>query len=262
MVSAPLNASHGYASPLLQSTLERSAALAESLDRPNVLARILVGLFAVQLVQGHITLAHQTAERTLQLAEAEPDLAGQAHFGFAGSASILGLLNVAITHFDLADDLSPGPTSFILGTHHEVHSRAWAAHVQWLLGDEQRAIARSADALERGKLANHPYSLAVALAYAGITHQLCEDREALLLSDLELRELCIQYEFAYYGEWTLILEGWATGGEAGVALIRKGVARLRSQGAYVRMPYWLSLLADALIEDGREDEAPRSSTRP
>jgi DNA-binding SARP family transcriptional activator len=255
LISAPLNASLGYASPVLQTTLERSATLAESLDRTNVLARILVGLFTVQFVQGHIALAHQTAWRALQLVQADPDLAGQAHFGFAGSASSLGLLNTAITHFDLAIDLSRGPVSFILGTHHEVHSQAWAAHAQWLLGDEQAALIRCADAVDRGKRANHPYSLAVSLAYAGITYQLCADRNALLLAIAELRDLCIQYEFAYYGEWTLILEGWATGGEAGVSLIREGIARLRSQGSYVRMPYWLSLLGDALIEDRREHEA-------
>ena len=255
LVSAPLNALYGYASPVLQSTLERSAALAESLERPSVLARILVGLFSVQIVQGHIALAHQTAGRALRLSETEPDLAGQAHFGFAGSASSLGLLDLAITHFDVASEFSPGPVPFILGTHHEVHSQAWAAHAQWLIGDEQGSLSRCADAVDRGRLANHPYSLAVALAYAGVTYQLCADTDAMLRSTMELRDLCAQYEFAYYGEWTFILEGWAIGGTDGTTLVRKGIDRLRSQGAYFRMPYWLSRLAETLIEDGREDEA-------
>jgi len=255
LMSAPLNALHGYSSPVMQSTLERSASLAESLDRPKMLARILVGLFSVRFVQGHIALAHEIAARALALAEAEPDLAGQAHFGFAGSASSLGFLTTAITHFDFAVDLSPGAVSFILGTHHEVHSQAWAAHAQWLLGDDARAIARCTDAVERGRAVDHPYSLAVALAYAGITYQLCADRTSLLLAVVELRDLCQRYEFAYYGEWALILEGWATGGQRGVTLIRKGVTRLRAQGAYARMPYWLSLLAEALIDNGRADEA-------
>ena len=214
-----------------------------------------MGLFSVQIVQGHITLAHQTAGRALQLAETEPDLAGQAHFGFAGSASSLGLLDIAIKHFDMASEIPPGPVSFILGTHHEVHCQAWAAHTQWLIGDEQGSFTRCAEAVERGRLANHPYSLAVALAYAGITHQLCGDRDGMLRAIVELRDLCVHYEFAYYGEWTLILEGWAVGGADGIALIRNGIDRLRSQGAYLRMPYWLSLLADTLIRDRREDEA-------
>jgi tetratricopeptide (TPR) repeat protein len=253
-MSAPLNALQGYSSPVLQSTLERSAALAEGLDRPRVLARILAGLFSVRFVKGHIAQAHELAEQALALAEADPDLRGQAHFAFGGSATSLGMHAEAITHFDLAID-SPGSITFILGTHHEVHAQAWAAHAQWLLGDDHQAAFRCADAVERGRSVDHPYSLAVALAYAGITHQLCGDRTSLLQAVVELRDLCQRYEFAYYGEWALILEGWAGGGQKGVARIRRGITHLRSQGAYARMPYWLSLLADVLIADERHDEA-------
>ena len=254
-MSAPLNALHGYSSSVLQSTLERSAALAEGLGRPKVLARILVGLFSVRFVQGHIALAHQLAERSLALAETDPDLAGHAYFAFAGSATSLGMHTKAVIHFDLAVDSSPGAVSFILGTHHEVHAQAWAAHAHWLLGDEDQTLLRCRDAIERGRSVDHPYSLAVALAYAGVTHQLRGDRESLGQAVVELRDLCRRYEFAYYGEWALVLDGWATGGEAGIAQIRLGISRLRSLGAYARMPYWLSLLADVLVGQGRTDEA-------
>ncbi len=254
-MSAPLNARHGYSSPLLQSTLERSAALADRLDRPKVLARILVGLFAVRFVQGHIAQAHELAVRALALAAADPDLTGQAHFAFAGTATSLGMLAPAITHFDLAIDCSPAGVSFILGTHHEVHVQAWAAHAHWLLGDDDRAVSRCADAVDQGRSVDHPYSLAVTLAYAGITHQLCDDRTSLLRAVRELSDLCRRYEFAYYGEWGLILGGWATGGQRGVDDIRRGINRLRALGAYTRMPYWLSLLAEVLMAEGRRDEA-------
>jgi DNA-binding SARP family transcriptional activator/tetratricopeptide (TPR) repeat protein len=256
-MAPPLNALHGYSSPLLQSTLERSAALAEGLDRPKVLARILVGLFSVRFVQGHIALAHELAERALALtlADGDPDLAGQAHFAFAGSATSLGMLVAALTHFDLGIDPSSGTTTFILGTHHDIHAQAWAAHAEWLLGDSDRAVWRCADAVERGRSVDHPYSLAVALAYAGITHQLCGDRTTLLEAVGQLRDLCRRYEFAYYGEWALILEGWTTGGRKGADDISRGINRLRGLGAYARMPYWLSLQAEVLMAEGRRDEA-------
>ncbi len=254
-MAPPLNALYGYSSPLLQSTLERSATLAERLDRPTVLARILVGLFSVRFVQGHIALAHELAERALVLAGADPDLAGQAHFAFAGSATSLGMLVPALSHFDLGIDLSSGATTFILGTHHDIHAQAWAAHAQWLLGDSDRAVWRCADAVDRGRSVDHPYSLAVALAYAGITHQLRGDRASLLDAVGELRDLCRRYEFAYYGEWALILEGWTTGGRTGADDIRLGINRLRGLGAYARMPYWLSLQAEVLTAEGRRDEA-------
>jgi DNA-binding SARP family transcriptional activator len=254
-MTAPLNAIHGYSSPVMQSTLERLAVLSEGLGRSRVLVLNLVGLFAVRFVQGHTALSHELAGRALALAEADPELAGQAHFAYAGSASSLGMLTTATSHFDLAVDHTPPTVSLIVGTRLDVHSQAWAAHTHWLLGDEGQAALRCGDALERGRTSDHPYSLAVALAYAGITHQLQGDRDSLLRATGELRELCRRHEFAYYGEWALILEGWATGRGPGVAQIRRGISRLRSQRAMARMPYWLSLLADALVREGDEDEA-------
>jgi hypothetical protein len=85
-------------------------------------------------------------------------------------------------------------------------------------------------------------------------YQLRADRDSLLRAAIELPELCRRHDFAYYGEWAIVLDGWASGGELGVAQIRLGITRLRSQGAHTRMPSWLSLLAEALIGDGHEEE--------
>ena len=76
-------------------------------------------------------------------------------------------------------------------------------------------------------------------------HDLPELRRAVA----ELRELCGRYDFAYYREWGLILDGWSAGGPAGTALARRGIDNLKSQGSFARMPYWLSLLADLSARD-------------
>jgi tetratricopeptide (TPR) repeat protein len=254
-MSAPLNALQGYSSPELQSTLERSVVLAESLGRRRVLLRNLVGLWTVRFVQGHIAPAHELAARALALAEADHDVAGQAHFAYAGSASSLGMLSTAVSHFDLAVGQAPAADFSIVGSHPGVHSQAWAAHACWLLGDDAQAAFRCADAVARARAIDQPYSLTVALAYAAITHQLRADTDSLHPAVAELRELCERHRFAYYGEWGIVLDGWATGGDSGVARIRTGIAQLRSRGAYARMPYWLALLAEALIGAGRVGEA-------
>jgi tetratricopeptide (TPR) repeat protein len=254
-MSAPLNAMQGYASPVLQSMLERSVSLAERLGRPDVLVRNLVGLFSVRFVQGYTAESHELASRALALSSGDPELAGEAHFAFAGSASSLGLLQLAVEHFDLAIEMSPDRVPLVVGTRPEVHSMAWSAHAMWLLGNDTEAAARSFDAVQRGRLAREPYSLAVALAYASITDQLRGDAESLRRDIAELRSLCRRHEFAYYTEWGLILDGWASGDERGLSRIRLGIRSLRSQGAYARMPYWLSLLADALVTSGKDEEA-------
>ena len=60
----------------------------------------LVGLCAVRFVQGHVTDAYELATRALDLAEAEPKTAGQAHMVMAGSLTSLGRLEEAIDHFE------------------------------------------------------------------------------------------------------------------------------------------------------------------
>ncbi|WP_322761134.1 ATP-binding protein [Frankia sp. Cr2] len=254
-MTGPLNAVHGYSSPEVQSTLERSVALAERLSRPHALLTSLIGLFTVRFVQGHTAQAHELATRALALAEADPDLAGQAHFAYAGSATSLGRHATAITHFDRAYNLVPDGVSLIVGTRTDVHAMAWAAHAHWLLGDDARALSRCDEAVERGRAADHPYSLTVALAYAALTHQLRGDRASLATAAKELDELCRRYEFAYYREWAAILTGWATGDERGIAAIQQAVSRLRTQGARTRMSYWLSLLAQVQIGCGHAEAA-------
>jgi hypothetical protein len=71
----------------------------------------------------------------------------------------------------------------------------------------------------------------------------------------ELRELCQRYAFAYYREWVLILDGWSRGDASGIALARRGIGNLRAEGAFTRMPYWLSLLADLLARNGHPGPA-------
>ena len=67
----------------------------------------------------------------------------------------------------------------------------------------------------------------------------------------ELRELCDRYDFAYYREWGLILDGWSAADQTGIGLAQRGIGNLKSQGSFARMPYWLSLLADLSARDSR-----------
>ena len=253
-MSAPSNALYGYASPVTQTTLEKTVLLAERLGQTPILVRSLVALFGTRFVQGNIDQSYEVADRALALAGSDAELAAQAHFGFAGSVLSLGYPATAAEHFDLAIELSPANASLLVGTRLDVHSQGWSAHAHWLLGDEDGAAARAADALSRARAADHPYSVAVALAYAAITAQLCGNPDALAAAIAELDGLCRRYEFAYYGEWALILEGWSVG-EVGVSRVRDGISRLRSLGSFARMPYWLCLLSSTLDAAGRRDEA-------
>jgi hypothetical protein len=211
-------------------------------------------LGASQFVQGHIADAHRTAVRALGLVRPGSDLGGAAHFAAAGSAIGLGMPDQAVYHFDTAARLATD-ASLSVGTRPDIHGHAWSAHAHWLLGDDHLTLPSCEGAVAAARSIDHPYSLAVALAYAGITHQLVGDREALASATSELRHLCDRYGFAYYCEWALVLQGWLQEGSAGITLLELGIEHLRSEGSFARMPYWLSLLADRLGRGGQRQRA-------
>ena len=252
-IAAPLNARHGYSSPEVQRTLERSIALAEALGRKDSIITGLVSLWGSRFVQGRIADGYQTATRARALVDPDSELSGQAHFAVGGSAVSLGMPAEGLRHLECVAKLAGGAVWLSIGTRADVHSTAWAAHAHWLLGHDDDALSACHEAIKLARAVDHPYNLAVALAYGCITHQMRDDVSALKGTVGELRELCERYGFAYYREWGLILDGWSRTDGSGTGLAQRGIDNLRSDGSFTRMPYWLSLLADLLARDNRPD---------
>jgi DNA-binding SARP family transcriptional activator/tetratricopeptide (TPR) repeat protein len=254
-MAAPLNARYGYSSLELQRTLERSIVLAESLGRKDSMLTGLVALWTSRFVQGRTADGYQTATRALALVDPGSELSGPAHFAVGGSAISLGMPAEAVRHFELAAKLTSGDLSLSVGTRPEVHSMAWAAHAHWLLGHDDDARSSCREAIKLARAIDHPYTLAVALAYGAITHQMRHDMSELRDTVGELRDLCDRYGFAYYREWALVLDGWSRTEAPGIGLARRGIGNLKSEGSFARMPYWLSLLADMSARGNRPGAA-------
>jgi DNA-binding SARP family transcriptional activator len=254
-MAAPLNAKYGYSSTELQETLERSLNLAESLGREDSTLRGLVSLWTSRFVQGRIADGYRIATRALTLVELGSEMSGPAHFAVGGSAVSLGMPAEGLRHLELAATQASGAVSLSVGTRPDVHGTAWAAHAHWLLGHDQDAVSSCDDAVQLARSIGHPYSLAVALAFAGITRQIGDDMPGLRQVVDELREICDRHDFAYYREWVLILDGWSRADQRGISLARRGISNLKSAGSFARMPYWLSLLADLSARNGKHGAA-------
>jgi hypothetical protein len=254
-MAAPLNAQRGYASTEVQAVFERTHELAERLGDTRLQLITLVGLFGTRYVQGHTAESYEIARRSLELSDLHPDVKGQAHFAVAGSATSLGHHEQSLPHFALAHELCYDAPPTLLGSRTEVHARAWSAHALWLLGRDDEALHWCEWAIARAEEVEHPYTLAIAQAYAAITHQLRGDRDRTAEFADRVREICARHEFAYYGNWSLILGGWSAGGAAGADQIREGLRNLRDQGALARQPYYLALLAETLLAAGQSDAA-------
>jgi DNA-binding SARP family transcriptional activator len=250
-MAAPLTARFGYSSPELQQTLERSIDLAGSLGHLGSKLNSLVALSASRFVQGRTADAYQVASRALTLVGPESEPSGPAHFMAGGPTISQGKPAEGLRHLELATHLASGALLLSIGTRPDIHAMAWAAHAHWLLGHDADALSSCNDAVKLARKIDHPYSLAVALAYGAITHQMRQDISGLRDTVSELRELCERYGFAYYCDWGLVLDGWSRMDEAGIGLAREGISNLRSAGSFARMPYWLSLLADLLARNNR-----------
>jgi len=254
-MAAPLNARYGYSSPDLQATLERSITLAESLGRKDSTLAGMVALWTSRFVQGRTADSYRTATRALALADPGSELSGPAHFAVGGSAISLGMPAEGLRHLELAAKLASGRVSLSVGTRPDVHGTAWAAHAHWLLGHDDSAMSACDEAIRLAREIGHPYSLAVALAYGCITRQMSHDMDEVREAARELRELCGRYGFAYYREWGAVLEAWSRTDGSGTGLARRAIGSLKAAGAFARMPYWLSLLADLSARESRPGAA-------
>jgi DNA-binding SARP family transcriptional activator len=253
-MAAPLNARDGYASPELHGLLGRSITLAESLGRTESLITGLVTMWTSQFVRGETTASYSTACRALALAEPGTELSSAAHFAVGGAALSLGRPAEAARHLAEAAR-SPSDLWLFVGTRPDVHAPSFAAHAHWLLGEDAQADAVSRECVQLARDLDEPYCLAVALSYRAVLDQMRGDQDGLAATAAEVLGLCDEYGFGYYRDWALILGGWSRPDGSGTALARRGIASLRSAGAFARMPYWLSLLAGLLVRDGDRDAA-------
>ena len=253
----PLNAVQGYSSSEVGACVERTVALSERLGETEVELRSRVALAAHLFVRGRINDSAALIEDLVSRVADHPDLVGQVHMVSAGSLVSLGRPAEALDQFGRAEAQSGDDEVWLFAFRVRPMVLAWRAHALWLVGRGGEAAASADAALALADELEHPYSQAVAQAYGAITQYLLDDSGRTSELAASVRAMCDRYGFAFYGDWGRILEGRVTGGARGEALIRQGIDRLRARHAEARLPFYLALLAEVLIDSGRPDEASR-----
>jgi predicted ATPase len=131
----------------------------------------------------------------------------------------------------------------------------------WGLGYPDQAVQRSREALALAQEVHHPFSIALAQAYAAMLQQLCRERHTANEHAEVALTVCTEQGFAYYLAWATIIQGWAlaeTGRrEEGIAQMHQGLTTLQATGGGLRIPYYLTLLAKADGEAARAEEGLR-----
>jgi DNA-binding SARP family transcriptional activator/predicted ATPase len=254
----------GYSAPEVGETYERALELSSRLDDRNIFA-ILSGDWVFHTVRGDLEAARQISLKFLRLAEREPTpglmLAG--NFILGCNLFHLGQLEASLDHMTAAIRAHSGQGDSVLalfaGPDLGVFCTSYLAHLAWHREDGNRADSLAAEAIAAARRMRHPFSEAIALDYATLLHVFQGESRAALERGREAVGLCRRHGFKYYLAMANVLAGWAEAAEgevgAGLAQLREGLEGMRGLGAELRLPYYLTLLAETLGRAGLVGEA-------
>lgn len=254
----------GYAANEVGLALNRARQLSLQLEGEAAIAPILWGLYTFNFVRADLRQAHSLGEELFALAHAQqnPALRQQAHNALGGTLSSLGELEQALHHFEhgiTLYDASQHPAQVAMfGVDLGVFCQAWSAHALWYLGHLDQARQRSQASVASAAALGHPFSQALAMAYATMLSQFSRDSRLVKESAEATLEFCTRHDIGYYNHWATILHGWALvdQGElqSGIDQMQNGLARFRDSHSETRLPYYLTLLAQAYSRVGQRQK--------
>src|SRR4029077_18298984 len=247
-----------YAAPEVEQNLDRVFTLPRA-DGGHVPVRWLRGAFTMRFMLGDLKGMRAISEEALERSAVDSSCRCEASQTMAATLLSVGDLAASRHYFDeaLAAYDENHPQRSALGSDLGVFTYAWSTHALWLLGDEDAAVAHADYAIALARRRDHKYSETLALAYAGLLHQMRRDTERTLACAEAVVELCQRYGFGDYGDWGSVLIGWARGQNEpaeGVKIIESALERLDANRAQARRPYFLSLLAQTYSRLNKRDQ--------
>lgn len=262
--SAPLAATQGYASADLADNLNRITALTRTTEATEASLPILLGLWSLHIVRGDLKEARKLGDRLVDIAATSEDRIThlQAQRVVGGTSFFAGEFPKARAHLEASlegyDIAAHGPLDYSFGDDPVVLSLSYSALVLWFQGHADRALVEAEHSIAIGRALGHPPSLAFALSYAAILHQLRRDPARALPVVEELIALTEEEDVPLWFSLGRIVRGWAWSaegrGDDGVAELRAGLHGWEATGADLARPHYVGLLAEALGVIGEVDE--------
>jgi tetratricopeptide (TPR) repeat protein len=252
-LAVPLLATKGYPAPEVENTYARARELCLRIDDTPRLFPALRGLWNPKLNRGDLRSAQELAERLLTLGEnsRDPSLLVEAHYACGMTVFWVGDFVAARDHLErgihLYEPQIHRSHAFVYGQDPRICSTSMLVMVLWILGDPDRALAKSDQALALAHDLAHPFSLAYALLTAALVHQvrrepqLAESRADALIS------LSAERGFSFFSDYGSVFRGWAVAqqerGAEGIVQIREGLSAIKAGGGELALPWVLALLA-------------------
>jgi DNA-binding SARP family transcriptional activator len=248
----------GWTGPELERVIDRTLVLCDLVGDDAQRAKTLYGLQALVIVQARLDRVqlvseelHAVYERTQVAAPPLLDMmlaGGRLHLGRLTEAND-GFTSILATH-DVNQVLNflESITLETQGWNFAVHTRAWQSHVLWCLGYPDRAMRSALDAVELAQSLEQFFNGALATTFIAMLSQMSADATTARRRAEEALDLTAEYKSPYYHTWSAILASYAYAreqpDEAHIEALRNAIEAFTSIGVRLRLPYFLSLLAD------------------
>jgi tetratricopeptide (TPR) repeat protein len=254
----------GWTSSEVEETINRAMILCEKVGDVAQRIQVLFGLQTLYVVQArHEKVEHtysQVQKLYLQTYNTPPP--PFAAIMYAGTKLHMGELMEAREQFErivaVRDDAHILDLQESQGLNYLVHGHAWNAHVLWILGYPQKAIASSKAAIQFAHEYTQPFNLALAITYQITLKEFCTDLATFRRHAEEASSLTREYKAPYYHTWSNILACFARVRQQPdarhLANLRGAIHAFTDSGAHLRMPYYLSLLARSCAAIGQPED--------
>ena len=265
------SAAHGYGTDLAKRAFERADDILDTVADATHAFRVHYGLWTWNVMQCHIEDSLLRAKRAL--AVAKPDgsdgTLGFAHRLIGSSHLLMGELDVALTHAELALQLTSAPGMYdfagVLGVDARVtiyFTLAWILRLQGLAQrseDMLREAARVGLSGEVSAKANMHLNCAIPRLFARDFASAAPDVEALLA-------LAEEHRLGMYKSYANVVSSWIAletkaPTEDVIRTFETAVSELSSLGSRIHLPFFRTVLASGLARVGRRDEALREVDR-
>jgi predicted ATPase len=256
----------GYSSPEVEASYARAYALCNQMGLETHLFPVLSGLFRYFLLQAKYSEAQRMGEQLVVLAEKNrsPSLTAHAHRALGAPLVYQGHHARALLHLHEVMAIAETPEVRAESYRYDVAdpwvaARSYLSWSTWMLGHVDQARAHSREAIATAEALQHPFSLVLALSFAGCLHQFRRDADGTRQVAERALAVATEQGYAFWMGWNRVLYGWTLSARGqhrdAIAEIRRGLVEWHAQGSELGRHYYLVLLAEAHRKAGELDQA-------
>jgi serine/threonine protein kinase/predicted ATPase/DNA-directed RNA polymerase specialized sigma24 family protein len=254
----------GMSVPEARICYVRAESLCHSLNRPALLYSALIGQWYYSLMTAKLTATLQIAKRIYSVAQEQrdPSLITGACRAFAAALYYSGDFETTRQYATRGLQFwrsrsVESPVQELIAP--AVECLAYEALSEWHFGEIASCKTNMAEALVLARELNDMAALGLALYWAGLLAHFEGNPTEVERFATDLIELSTRQAFASWLPGGVVLRGWAlsaSGNTAeGISWIQDGIRDYQATGAALRLPYFLSLKAEALHLADRTVEA-------